>query len=80
LVNHPYVRALGADQVSTYNAREFTAIGSICDLVFDTVGGGFGRAPTRWPHHLISGANKASLLPFAAELGSTGRTRQMTAP
>ena len=37
--NHPYVRGLGADQVIDYNAQDFTAIGSICDVVFDTVGG-----------------------------------------
>ena len=37
--NHPYVRSLGADQVIDYNAQDFTAIGSICDVVFDTVGG-----------------------------------------
>jgi len=38
--NHPYVRSLGADRVIDYNAEDFTAIGSICDVVFDTVGGG----------------------------------------
>jgi NADPH:quinone reductase-like Zn-dependent oxidoreductase len=37
--NHPYVRGLGADQVIDYNAADFTAIGPICDVVFDTVGG-----------------------------------------
>ena len=37
--NHPYVRSLGADQVIDYNAEDFTAIGPICDVVFDTVGG-----------------------------------------
>jgi NADPH:quinone reductase-like Zn-dependent oxidoreductase len=37
--NHPYVRGLGAKQVIDYNAQDFTAIGSICDVVFDTVGG-----------------------------------------
>ena len=37
--NHPYVRELGADQVIDYNTEDFTAIGSICDVVFDTVGG-----------------------------------------
>jgi Zinc-binding dehydrogenase len=37
--NHPYVRSLGADQVIDYNAEDFTAIGPICDMVFDTVGG-----------------------------------------
>jgi len=37
--NHPYVRSLGADQVIDYNAEDFTAIGAICDVVFDTVGG-----------------------------------------
>ena len=37
--NHPYVRSLGADRVIDYNAKDFTAIGSICDVVFDTVGG-----------------------------------------
>jgi NADPH:quinone reductase-like Zn-dependent oxidoreductase len=38
--NHPYVRSLGADQVIDYNVEDFTAIGPICDVVFDTVGGG----------------------------------------
>lgn len=38
--NHAYVRSLGADQVIDYNAENFTAIGPICDVVFDTVGGG----------------------------------------
>jgi NADPH:quinone reductase-like Zn-dependent oxidoreductase len=37
--NHPYVRSLGADQVIDYNVEDFTSIGSICDVVFDTVGG-----------------------------------------
>jgi len=37
--NHPYVRDLGADRVIDYNTEDFTAIGSICDVVFDTVGG-----------------------------------------
>jgi NADPH:quinone reductase-like Zn-dependent oxidoreductase len=38
--NHPYVRGLGADQVIDYNAEDFTRIGPVCDVVFDTVGGG----------------------------------------
>jgi NADPH:quinone reductase-like Zn-dependent oxidoreductase len=38
--NHAYVRSLGADQVIDYNTQDFTAIGPICDVVFDTVGGG----------------------------------------
>ncbi len=38
--NHPYVRSLGADRVIDYNKEDFTAIGPICDVVFDTVGGG----------------------------------------
>jgi len=37
--NHAYVRGLGADRVIDYNAQDFTAIGPICDVVFDTVGG-----------------------------------------
>jgi NADPH:quinone reductase-like Zn-dependent oxidoreductase len=37
--NHPYVRSLGADRVIDYKAEDFTAIGPICDVVFDTVGG-----------------------------------------
>jgi NADPH:quinone reductase-like Zn-dependent oxidoreductase len=37
--NHAYVRGLGADRVIDYNAEDFTAIGPICDVVFDTVGG-----------------------------------------
>ena len=59
------MRALGADQVIDYNAEDFTAIGSICDLVFDTVGGGV-RAGSYAVARItsISGANKVrSLLP-----------------
>ncbi len=37
--NHPYVRNLGADQVIDYNAEDFTKIGPVCEVVFDTVGG-----------------------------------------
>jgi NADPH:quinone reductase-like Zn-dependent oxidoreductase len=37
--NHAYVRKLGADRVIDYNKEDFTAIGPICDAVFDTVGG-----------------------------------------
>jgi NADPH:quinone reductase-like Zn-dependent oxidoreductase len=37
--NHAYVRGLGADQVIDYKAQDFTTIGPICDVVFDTVGG-----------------------------------------
>jgi NADPH:quinone reductase-like Zn-dependent oxidoreductase len=37
--NHAYVRALGADKVIDYNMQDFTAIGAVCDVVFDTVGG-----------------------------------------
>jgi NADPH:quinone reductase-like Zn-dependent oxidoreductase len=38
--NHDYVRGLGADQVIDYNKEDFTKIGVVCDVVFDTVGGG----------------------------------------
>jgi NADPH:quinone reductase-like Zn-dependent oxidoreductase len=37
--NHAYVRALGADQVIDYKTEDFTKIGPVCDVVFDTVGG-----------------------------------------
>jgi NADPH:quinone reductase-like Zn-dependent oxidoreductase len=37
--NVPYVRALGADEVIDYNAKDFTSIGQVCDAVFETVGG-----------------------------------------
>jgi NADPH:quinone reductase-like Zn-dependent oxidoreductase len=37
--NHPYVRSLGADRVIDYHTEDFTAVGPICDVVFDTVGG-----------------------------------------
>ena len=42
--NHAYVRGLGADRVIDYNKEDFTAIGPICDVVFDTVGGDKVRA------------------------------------
>jgi NADPH:quinone reductase-like Zn-dependent oxidoreductase len=38
--NHAYVRGLGADKVIDYNAQDFASIGPVCDVVFDTVGGG----------------------------------------
>jgi NADPH:quinone reductase-like Zn-dependent oxidoreductase len=37
--NHAYVRRLGADRVIDYNAEDFAAAVSGCDVVFDTVGG-----------------------------------------
>ncbi len=37
--NIDYVRGLGADRVIDYNKEDFTTIGPICDVVFDTVGG-----------------------------------------
>jgi NADPH:quinone reductase-like Zn-dependent oxidoreductase len=37
--NHDYVRKLGADRVIDYNTENFTSIGPVCDVVFDTVGG-----------------------------------------
>jgi NADPH:quinone reductase-like Zn-dependent oxidoreductase len=37
--NLAYVRDLGADRVIDYNTQDFTAIGPVCDVVFDTVGG-----------------------------------------
>jgi NADPH:quinone reductase-like Zn-dependent oxidoreductase len=37
--NHDYVRRLGADRVIDYNKEDFSKIGPICDVVFDTVGG-----------------------------------------
>lgn len=37
--NHDYARRLGADRVIDYHKEDFTAIGPICEVVFDTVGG-----------------------------------------
>ncbi|HTT49191.1 MAG TPA: NADP-dependent oxidoreductase [Pseudolabrys sp.] len=37
--NLAYVRGLGADRVIDYNSEDFTGIGPVCDVVFDTVGG-----------------------------------------
>jgi NADPH:quinone reductase-like Zn-dependent oxidoreductase len=37
--NHDYVRSLGADRVVDYNKEDFTQLGPICDVAFDTVGG-----------------------------------------
>jgi NADPH:quinone reductase-like Zn-dependent oxidoreductase len=37
--NHDYVRKLGADRVIDYQNEDFTKLGRICDVVFDTVGG-----------------------------------------
>jgi NADPH:quinone reductase-like Zn-dependent oxidoreductase len=38
-VNHPYVLALGADEVIDYHAVDFTAVVQGVDAAFDTVGG-----------------------------------------
>ncbi len=37
--NHDYVRGLGADEIIDYNTKDFTAVVTGCDAVFDTVGG-----------------------------------------
>lgn len=37
--NHAYVKSLGVDRVIDYNKEDFSAIGPICDVVYDTVGG-----------------------------------------
>jgi NADPH:quinone reductase-like Zn-dependent oxidoreductase len=37
--NHDYVKKLGADRMIDYQQEDFTALGRICDVVFDTVGG-----------------------------------------
>jgi NADPH:quinone reductase-like Zn-dependent oxidoreductase len=37
--NHAYVHGLGADQIIDYKAEDFSKIGPVCDIVFDTVGG-----------------------------------------
>jgi NADPH:quinone reductase-like Zn-dependent oxidoreductase len=42
--NHAYVRRLGADRVIDYNTQDFTELGPICDVVYDTVGGASVRA------------------------------------
>jgi NADPH:quinone reductase-like Zn-dependent oxidoreductase len=42
--NLAYVKNLGADRAIDYNAQDFTTIGPVCDVVFDTVGGAAVRA------------------------------------
>ncbi|MGH6664494.1 MAG: NADP-dependent oxidoreductase [Pseudolabrys sp.] len=37
--NHAYLRGLGADRAIDYNNEDFSKIGPVCDVVFDTVGG-----------------------------------------
>jgi NADPH:quinone reductase-like Zn-dependent oxidoreductase len=37
--NIDYAKSLGADRVIDYTKEDFTAIGQICDVVYDTVGG-----------------------------------------
>jgi len=37
--NHDYVKKLGADRIIDYQKEDFTTLGQICDVVFDTVGG-----------------------------------------
>lgn len=38
-INHPYVRALGADEVIDYHQVDFTQVVKDCDAALDTVGG-----------------------------------------
>src|SRR5579863_787481 len=35
--NHDYAKKLGADRVIDYQKEDFTALGRVCDVVFDTV-------------------------------------------
>jgi NADPH:quinone reductase-like Zn-dependent oxidoreductase len=42
--NLDYVKRLGADRVIDYHKDDFTMIGPICDVVYDTVGGADVRA------------------------------------
>lgn len=37
--NHDYLRDIGADEIIDYQTQDFTKLVSICDAVFDTVGG-----------------------------------------
>ena len=37
--NHDYVKSLGADVVIDYRNQDFTEIGRVCDVVYETVGG-----------------------------------------
>jgi NADPH:quinone reductase-like Zn-dependent oxidoreductase len=37
--NHEYVKGLGADHVIDYTTEDFTKVGPVYDVVFDTVGG-----------------------------------------
>src|SRR6202021_2771174 len=37
--NHDYVKKLGADRIIDYQKEDFTTLGRVCDVVFDTVGG-----------------------------------------
>ena len=37
--NHDYVKKLGADRIVDYQKEDFSKLGRICDVVFDTVGG-----------------------------------------
>ena len=39
-MNHPHACSLGADQEIDYNVEDFTTIGAIYGVVFNTVGGG----------------------------------------
>jgi len=41
--NADYVRALGADAVSAYDREDFTALGPVFDVVFDSIGGDVHR-------------------------------------
>jgi NADPH:quinone reductase-like Zn-dependent oxidoreductase len=37
--NRDYVEKLGADRIIDYQTEDFTSLGRVCDVVFDTVGG-----------------------------------------
>ena len=66
--NHDYVRSLGADEVIDYAVRDFTEIGQICDVAYDTVGGDVG---TRSIDVLKPGGRIASIAAGAAGVETT---------
>ena len=66
--NHDYVRSLGADEVIDYATRDFTEIGQICDVAYDTVGGDVG---TRSIDVLKPGGRIASIAAGAAGVETT---------
>jgi NADPH:quinone reductase-like Zn-dependent oxidoreductase len=68
--NIGYVRALGADEVIDYNAKDFINIGQVCDAVFDTVGGDIAQKS----YAVLKPGGRAAFIASGPQAPKTERT------